>query len=100
MTNFNELTQEQLERMNKKDLILLIQEATEQLNQRRKQKSNKKYDALAILQRGEPISILDISNEMNISTKNVSSLLCYLRKDGHTIHTDDQGRKYLLNLEQ
>lgn len=100
MTNFNELTNEQLNKMTKAQLIELIHEATEQLNKRRVQKSNKKYDVLKILQEQSPISILDISNIMEISTKNVSSLLTYLRKDGHKIHTDCEGRKYLVTEEQ
>ena len=95
-TNITELTREDLGKMTKNQLADLLLEAIDKLNERREQKSNKKYIVLEVLKRGEPISILDISNELNISTKNVSSLLCYLRKDGITIHTDDKGRKYIV----
>ena len=95
-TNITELTREDLRKMTKNQLADLLMEAIDKLNERREQKSNKKYIVLEVLKRGEPISILDISNELNISTKNVSSLLCYLRKDGITIHTDDKGRKYIV----
>ena len=92
-TNMN---QEDLSKLNKNQIIELLLEAYSKLNERKDQKSNKKYLVLDILKRGTPISILDISNELEISTKNVSSLLSYLRKDGVTIHTDDKGCKYIV----
>ena len=91
-----ELTQEQMEKMNKKELIETLSQAISMLNERKEQRSNKKFVVLEILKRGHPISILDISNELNISTKNVSSLLCYLRKDGVTIHTNEKGEKNIV----
>ena len=94
--NITELTQEQMEKMNKKELIETLSQAISMLNERKEQRSNKKFLVLEILKRGHPISILDISNELNISTKNVSSLLCYLRKDGITIHTNEKGEKYIV----
>ena len=90
------MTQEDLSKLNKNQIIKLLLEAYSKLNERKDQKSNKKYLVLDILKRGTPISILDISNELEISTKNVSSLLSYLRKDGVTIHTDDKGCKYIV----
>ena len=94
--NITELTQEQMEKMNKKELIETLSQAISMLNERKEQRSNKKFLVLEILKRGHPISILDISNELEISTKNVSSLLCYLRKDGITIHTNEKGEKYIV----
>lgn len=90
------MTQKDLSKLNKNQIIELLLEAYSKLNERKDQKSNKKYLVLDILKRGTPISILDISNELEISTKNVSSLLSYLRKDGVTIHTDDKGCKYIV----
>ena len=95
-TTITSMTREDLGKMNKNQIIDLLMEAIDKLNERKDQKSNKKYLVLDILKRGTPISILDISNELDISTKNVSSLLSYLRKDGTTIHTDDKGRKYIV----
>ena len=94
--NITELTQEMMDKMTKKELIEHLTQAITMLNERKEQRSNKKFLVLDILKRGTPISILDISNELNISTKNVSSLLCYLRKDGITIHTDGKGCKYIV----
>ena len=91
-----ELTQEMMEKMTKKELIEQLTTAIALLNERKEQKSNKKYLVLEILKRNSPISILDISNELEISTKNVSSLLCYLRKDGIVIHTNEKGEKYIV----
>ena len=94
--NVTELTTEMMEKLSKKELIEHLTTAIALLNERREQKSNKKYLVLEILKRGHPISILDISNELEISTKNVSSLLCYLRKDGIIIHTNEKGEKYIV----
>ena len=94
--SITELTRESMERMSKKELIENLTMAITMLNERKEQRSNKKFVVLEILKRGHPISILDIANELNISTKNVSSLLCYLRKDGITIHTNEKGEKYIV----
>lgn len=94
--NITELTTEMMDKMTKKELIETLSQAISMLNERKEQRSNKKFVVLEILKRGHPISILDISNELNISTKNVSSLLCYLRKDGVTIHTNEKGEKYIV----
>lgn len=91
MTTFNqEMTAENLATLSKEELIAIIMELTAV----KAQKSHKKFDALAILKEG-PATILEIANKMNISTKNVSSLLTYLRRDGITIYTDNVGRKFI-----
>ena len=94
--NVTELTTEMMEKLSKKELIEHLTTTIALLNERREQKSNKKYLVLEILKRSHPISILDISNELKISTKNVSSLLTYLRKDGIIIHTNEKGEKYIV----
>ena len=43
----------------------------------------------------EGISILEISERLNISNKNVSSILSYLRKDGIKLMTRSNGRKVI-----
>jgi biotin operon repressor len=57
--------------------------------------SGRKSQVLDLLRNNKSISILDISNELSISTKNVSSQLTYLRSDGYQIYTDPNGRKLL-----
>ena len=58
--------------------------------------SGRKAQVLELLRKFKTISILDISNELSISTKNVSSQLTYLRSDGYAIFTDPNGRKMLV----
>lgn len=60
-------------------------------------KSGRKSQVLDLLKSHETISILEIADKLNISTKNVSSQLTYLRSDGHQIFTDSKGRKMLYN---
>lgn len=58
--------------------------------------SGRKQQVLDLLRSHKTISILDIAESLNISTKNVSSQLTYLRSDGHMIFTDPNGRKMLV----
>ena len=49
--------------------------------------SGRKEQVLAILRREEQVTISQIAEELNINDKNVSSQLCYLRKDNHVIYS-------------
>ena len=91
-----QMTDSQLNKLTKAELIEQLRHTAAEAAKRRRQKSHKKFDALKILQDQGPIAIPDIAEQMEINTKNVSSLLTYLRKDGHQIHTDQEGRKYLV----
>lgn len=55
----------------------------------------RKEEVLKILREEGKISILEISKKLNISVKNVSSQLCYLKKDGVKIGTSSDGRKFI-----
>jgi biotin operon repressor len=55
----------------------------------------RKEEVLNILRSEGKISILEISKKLNISAKNVSSQLCYLKKDGIKIGTSSDGRKFI-----
>ncbi len=57
----------------------------------RKRGSGRKLELLEVLAKG-PAKILDISNEMKVSTKNISSLKCYLRKDGWGLINNEEGK--------
>lgn len=59
-------------------------------------KIGRKDEVLALLKEHGTISILEIAHKLNISTKNVSSQLTYLRSDGYKIFTDHKGRKVLV----
>ena len=62
--------------------------------------SGRKSQVLDLLREFNSISILEIANNLNISTKNVSSQLTYLRSDGHQIFTDPKGRKVLVEKKE
>jgi biotin operon repressor len=73
------------------EIIVNLQEENEKL----KNKTGRKEQVLELLKENKKISILEIANQLNISTKNVSSQLTYLRSDGYKINTDYNGRKFL-----
>ena len=92
------LTNEDLASMNKTDLAAHRTAAVQILNTQPERGPGRKDDVLAMLQKG-PATILEIANALDISTKNVSSQLSYLRKDGYVLHTDEKSRKYLAQAE-
>lgn len=92
------LTNEDIAGMNKTDLAAHLTAAVQILNTQPERGPGRKDDVLAMLQKG-PATILEIANALDISTKNVSSQLSYLRKDGYVLHTDEKSRKYLAQAE-
>ena len=85
MSKFEGMSKAQLvEELEKRETEIL------QLKASRKRGSGRKLELLEVLAKG-PASILDISNLMGVSTKNVSSLKCYLRKDGWGLINDEEG---------
>jgi biotin operon repressor len=58
--------------------------------------SGRKSQVLELLKEHGAISVLDIAKKLNISTKNVSSQLTYLRTDGYKVFTDNHGKKVLM----
>jgi len=62
-------------------------------------KDGRKQQVLDLLRKYQSISILEISKILNISTKNVSSQLTYLRSDNYKIFTDHKGRKMLIEAQ-
>lgn len=58
----------------------------------------KKYMVLEVLSEG-PKSILEIGEALDVSSKNVSSQLCYLKKEGFGIITDESGRKIVTKFK-
>lgn len=92
------LTNEDIAGMNKTDLAAHLTAAVQILNTQPERGPGRKDDVLAMLQKG-PAAILEIANALDISTKNVSSQLSYLRKDGYVLHTDEKSRKYLAQAE-
>jgi biotin operon repressor len=90
----------ELKGMTKNDLVETVMMQQEMIQEQqaaleRKSGSGRKEEVLKILQEQGPISILGIAELLNISTKNVSSQLSYLRKDGHRIATKSDGRKFI-----
>lgn len=85
MSKFEGMTKAQLAEMVEK-----LEAENLALKASRKRGSGRKLELLEVLAEG-PASILDISNRMGVSTKNVSSLKCYLRKDGWGLINDEEG---------
>lgn len=69
-----------------------------QLKASRKRGSGRKLELLEVLAEG-PAKIIDIAAQMNVSTKNVSSLKCYLRKDGWGIINNEEGETQLTKFK-
>ena len=88
------LNDETINGMNKTQLQEHLSAAVELLNAQVERGPGRKDDVLAILQEG-PAGILEIAEKLNINSKNVSSQLSYLRRDGYIIHTDEKSRKYI-----
>ena len=42
----------------------------------------------------QPLSIEEIASKLGITNKNVSSILCALKKEGNKIATNSQGKKF------
>ena len=59
-------------------------------------KDGRKSQVKMILEEQSPISIKSIAHQLNISTKNVSSILTYLRSDNINICTDSNGLKFII----
>ena len=82
-------------KMTKEELIIKITELEAQIEKMTKSKEvGRKGEVLEVLQTGR-FTIKELSVQLNISDKNVSSQLSYLRKDGWLIGTDSKGRKFL-----
>ena len=58
-------------------------------------KDGRKSQVLDFLRSNGHVTIKDIAAGLNISTKNVSSQLTYLRTDGYEIFTDNNGKKFI-----
>lgn len=84
--------------MNKEEMAKRIEELEKEnaaLRVRASGKGNvfgRKYEVLEVLAEGSK-SILEMSEELGIGSKNVSSQICYLKKEGWGIITDEEGRK-------
>lgn len=63
-------------------------------------RSNRKNEVLEQLRNIEATTIAQLAEILNTTSKNISSLLTYLRKDGYIIHRDHIGRVYLTDRNQ
>lgn len=89
------LNDESIANMNKDELKRHLTAAVRIISATPDKGLGRKTEVLDILRQG-PASILEIANMLNTSTKNVSSQLSYLRKDGYILHTDHLQRKILV----
>ena len=84
------------EEMTKKELLAVIEELNTKLA--RRSGEGRKEEVLALLQE-RPMAIQDMADALGISNKNVSSQLCYLKKDGVRIATNADGQKHIEGFE-
>jgi len=89
MTNLNEMKKDELV-----ELVERMSAEIENLKKRgRKSGSLRRLDVLEYLGTNGSGKILDIANGIGIDSKNVSSQLTYLKKDGWGIITNEIGEK-------
>lgn len=81
--------------MTKEELVARVEEL-EQIVLNLQNKKGRKFEVLELLRSNTSISIVEISERLGISTKNVSSQLTYLREEGYNVCTNSQGRKFLV----
>ena len=97
-----EMTKEELTR-EREEMMELIEDQTQLILdlqvrlENSKNGSNRKSQVLDILRSHKSISIVDIAKKLNITAKNVSSQLTYLRTDGYKVFTDNHGKKILMD---
>ena len=65
------------------------------ISKSKKIKKSRKDEVLEVLQESGRIFVGDIAKRLGITSRNVSSYLTYLRRDGYEIATDSKGRKYI-----
>ena len=78
---------------NQEQLILDLQTRLENS----KDGTQRKAQVLEILRDHSTISIVEIAKKLDITAKNVSSQLNYLRSDGYKVFTDNHGKKVLMD---
>ena len=88
--------EEKIRSFKKEELIELLNEA---IGGTRKFKEGRKEQVAKMLMTGDSYSVEEMAAALGISTKNISSQLTYLRKDGYEIGTRSNGKKYLENLQ-
>ena len=92
-----------LKKMNKEELIKECEDQMQiilELQTRLESSQNgtqRKAQVLEILRNNSSISIVNIAKKLDITAKNVSSQLTYLRSDGYRIFTDNHGKKVLMD---
>jgi len=90
-----------MDKMTREELIEMVENQEQiildlQLKLEKTSSNGRKSQVLDLLRSYKSISIVEIAKQLDISTKNVSSQLTYLRTDGYQIFTDPKGRKVLV----
>lgn len=83
------------DKMLKEELIKELIERDSLIESLSKNRTSKRKQEVLDLLKENPISIYDMSVKLDITNKNVSSQLCYLKKDGYLICTNSSGCKFL-----
>jgi hypothetical protein len=72
-----------------------IEDLKSQIESNQSSKGSLRKTQVLELLRQNPITIYDISMKLDISNKNVSSILCYLKNDEYRIATNSKKEKFL-----
>lgn len=99
---------EEVKKMEKYDFIVVLEKVewnNEKIKELRKfvkglkmergEEGGRKEELILLLEKWGRLGIKEIGEKMGISSKNVSSLLLYLKKSGVKICTDSEGKKFI-----
>lgn len=94
MKDLNEMKKEELVNLvcELEDCLIMLED---KFSRGKSFKKGRKDEVLELLKEVGRISVGDISKKLGISSRNVSSQLSYLRKDGILIGTDSKKRKFI-----
>lgn len=92
-----EVIKSYVEGMGKVEKEEFVKELFYELGIKERKEGNRKKEVLEALKESgkEGVSIVEIGNRLGMSSKNVSSILSYLRKEGVRVGTRSDGRKFI-----
>ena len=98
--NLISMTQDQINALNKADLQNHLNAAIELLKSAKSAPENSRKSQVVRLLLEKPTSIYDMAAILDTTNKNVSSVLCGLKKDGLDICTNGKSEKFFADIEQ
>ena len=105
LNSYEDKNYQEREFTSKKEALTIVTEMNIELKLLRKDTATKKprhdrkKQVFEILEREEVTTIKKIADELNITHRNVSSIICYLRKDGVNIVSNRLGGQTFFSIE-